>query len=179
MPSSLIGAVGLARQSAKDVVAPTISYVPVTSSSLNLSQNVVTLPPEVGGSYFLRGSFKASEMGAGDVSLVVRPNGFGQFLMAFSGVDTVTPVPGQVGAYSHAFTPFAPASGVDLPWFTINRSVSRMWSEQYLNSKLRSIRLDVPKASTPTASARCAPATKAMHSCSTDWHTVNTRAACC
>ncbi len=152
MPSSLIGAIGLARQSAKDSVA-TPSYIPVTSSSLNLSQNIVTLPPEVGGSYFLRGSFKASEMGAGDMSMVVRPNGFGQFLMAFSGVDNVTPVVGQSGAYSHVFTPFAPAAGVDLPWFTLVEDKAKLFAIQFLNSKLASLRIDVPKSSMVTSTA--------------------------
>ncbi len=153
MPSSLIGAVGMARQSAINVVAPTISYLPVTSSSLNLNQNVVTLPPEVGGSYFLRGSFKASEVGSGDISMVARPNGIGQLFMAYSGVDTVTPVSGQSGAYSHVFTPFAPASGVDLPWFTLIEDKVKLFAIQFLNSKISSLRIDVPKSSMVTATS--------------------------
>ncbi len=153
MPTSLIGVFGLARQSAKDTVAPTISYVPTTSVSFAMNQNVVTLPPEIGGTYFLRGSYKTSVVGSGDVGIVIRPNTVGQFLMAYSGVDNVTPVAGQTGAYSHVFTPFAPASGVDLPWFTCVKDTSKLYAEQYLNSKIRSLRIDIPKSSTPTAQA--------------------------
>lgn len=151
--SSLIGAIGLGRQSAKDSIASTINYVPATNVGLDQTQNVTTLPPEVGGSYFLRGSYKTSVIGTGDISMVARPNAIGQFLMAHSGVDTVTPVAGQSGAYQHVFTPFAPAAGTDLPYFTLIKDVSRLYAMQFLNAKLRSLRIDIPKSSTVTAQA--------------------------
>lgn len=156
--TSLIGGFALGRQSAKDSVASTVSYLPATSIGLNMNQNAQTLPPEVGGDYFLRGSYKASVMGGGDVAMVARPNGIGQLFMALCGQDTVTPVPSQSGAYSHAMTPFAPSAGVDLPWFTLIKDVAKVSNvaatatvaEQYLNSKLSSFRLDVPKSSIAT-----------------------------
>lgn len=149
--TSLIGALGLARQSAKDVLATPLVYVPATSISLEPQQNTQTLPPEVGGSYFLRGSYKASVTGAGDIGLVVRPNSFGQFLMGLCGQDTATGVSGQSGAYSHVFTPFTPAAGVDLPWFSYVKDISKLKAIQFLNTKVRSLRLDIPKASITTA----------------------------
>lgn len=154
MPSSLIGVFGLARQSAKDVVAPSINYLPATTVGMDTQQNSTTLPPEIGGDYFLRGSYKTSFVGSGDIGMVIRPNSFGNMLMAYSGVDTVTPTyNGQVGVTQHVFTPFAPAAGVDLPWFTAIKDVAKLYAVQFLNSKIRSLRIDIPKSSTPTASA--------------------------
>lgn len=153
MPTSLIGALGVGRQSAKDVVAASIQYPPATSVGLNMNQNIQTYPAEVGGDYFLRGSYKGSVNGGGDVALVVRPNSFGNFLYMLAGQDTVTAVPGQSGAYSHSFVPFAPASGVDLPWFTLYKDLGKMSAEQYLNSKLRSLQVDIAKNSIVTAQA--------------------------
>lgn len=151
--TSLIGAFGMARQSAKDNVPSSFTYAPATSVSLNPNQNVATLPPEIGGSYFLRGSYKASVIGGGDTALIIRPNSVGNLFMAYSGVDNVTPVSGQTGAYSHVFTPFAPAAGVDLPWYTLQKDIARLSAEQYLNAKLQSLRIDIPKSAIATAQA--------------------------
>lgn len=151
--TSLIGAFGMARQSAKDSIPGSFTYAPATSVGLNMNQNVATLPPEIGGSYFLRGSYKASVMGGGDTALIVRPNSVGNLFMAYSGVDNVTPVPGQSGAYSHVFTPFTPAAGVDLPWYCLQKDVARLSAEQFLNAKIQSLRLDIPKAAIATAQA--------------------------
>jgi hypothetical protein len=101
----------------------------------------------------LRGSYKASLSGSGDTAMVVRPNGIGNLIYAYAGVDTVTGVTGQSGAYSHAVTPFAPAAGVDLPWWTLLKNVANLTAEQYLNAKMRSLRLDVPKSAIATAQA--------------------------
>lgn len=150
---SLVGAIGVGRQSAKDTPTTTTQFFPVTSLGLNPTQNVQALPAEIGGDYFLRGSYKASVVGGGDTAMVVRPNSFGNWLYMLAGQDTVTPVPGQSGAYSHSFVPFAPSAGVDLPWFTCYKDVSKFYAEQHLNSKLRSLRIDVPKAAIATAQA--------------------------
>jgi hypothetical protein len=161
---SLIGALGMGRQGSKDNVASAFTYMPATNISLNIQQNTQTLPAEIGGSYFLRGSYKGSASGSGDISAVVRPNSFGQLLMALSGVDTVTPVAGQSGAYQHVFTPFAPGSGTDLPWYTLQKDVSRLWTEQYLNAKLASLRLDIPKNGIATCQATWFATTPSMKS---------------
>ena len=145
--TSLIGALGAARQSAKDAAATISAYMPVTSTNINPMQNVQTLPPEIGGAYFLRGSYKSSVSGSGDVGMVIRPNQLGNLLMAYSGVDTPTAVPGQAGAYQHVFTPFTPAAGVDLPWYTVVEDVAKLYANQLLNAKMRSLRLDIPKSS--------------------------------
>src|SRR5258708_3806147 len=151
--SSLIGAVGVGRQASKDTPASTMFFLPATSVGLNYNQNVQTLPPEVGGDYFLRGSYKASAMGSGDVGLVVRPNGFGNLLYMLAGVDTVQGVSGQPGAYQHVFTPFLPAAGVDLPWFTALKDASKLHGEQYLNTKMASLNVDIAKSSIVSSQA--------------------------
>ena len=156
--TSLVGAFGLGRQASKDTLASTITYLPATSIGLNINQNAQTLPPEVGGDYFLRGSYKSSVMGGGDVAAVARPNSLGNFFYALAGQDTVTPVPAQSGAYSHSFTPFTPSPGVDLPLYTLIKDVAKIQNvgataalaEQYLNAKMSSFRLDVPKSSIAT-----------------------------
>jgi hypothetical protein len=141
------------RQSAKDTPTTTTQFFPVTSLGLNMNQNTQALPAEIGGDYFLRNSYKASVIGGGDTAMVVRPNSFGNLLYMLAGQDTVTPVPSQSGAYSHSFVPFAPSAGVDLPWFTFYKDVSKFYAEQHLNTKLRSLRIDIPKASIVTAQA--------------------------
>lgn len=151
--TAVIGAFGFARQSAKDSIPSSFTYAPATAINLNMQQNTATLPPEIGGSYFLRGSYKASVSGGGDTGLIVRPNSFGNALIAFSGVDNVSPVSGQAGAYTHVFTPFTPAAGVDLPWFCLQKDISKFAAEQFLNAKLQAIRLDIPKAGIVTAQA--------------------------
>lgn len=157
--TSLVGAFGVGRQSAKDAVASTISYMPATSVGLVMNQNPQALPPEVGGDYFLRDSYKASVSGGGDVSKIIRPNSFGHTLLALTGQDTVTPVSGQTGAYAHAFTPFLPSPGVDLPWYTLIKDVAKIQDaagtnglvEQHLNSKLRSLSVDIAKSAIVTS----------------------------
>lgn len=110
-----IGALGVGTQSAKGTVATTFQYLPATSLNINANQNTQAYPPEVAGSYFPRGSYKAGVTVAGDASLLVRPDGIGHFLFGLAGVDTVTAVPAQAGAFQHVFTPFAPAANTDLP----------------------------------------------------------------
>lgn len=150
--TSLIGSLGIARQSAKDsaVAAALLNYVPMTTVGLAPQQNTATLPPEIGGAYFPRAAYKTAVSGSGDSGGILRPNGFGHFLMAYAGVDTVTPVPSQVGAYQHVFTPFPVGAGNDLPWFTLGKNVSYLTFEQYMNAKIRSLRMDIPKSGTAT-----------------------------
>lgn len=149
--TSLAGAIGFGHQSAKDSVATSFLYMPATSINLNQNQNAQTLPPEIGGDYFLRGSYKASVMASGDASFVVRPNSLGHLLLMMAGVDTVTNP--SSGVYQHTITPFTAGSGLDLPWYTGIKDVSGLLAEQYLNMRLGSLRLDVPKSSIMTGQA--------------------------
>jgi len=147
--TSIAGAVGFGHQSAKDAVATSFLYLPATSVNVNPTQNAQTLPPEVGGDYFLRGSYKASVMGSGNVACVVRPTGLGHLLLMLCGVDTVTNP--TSGVYQHTFTPFLAGSGNDLPWYTVNKDVSGLYADQFLNTRVGSLSFDVSRASIMTA----------------------------
>lgn len=151
--SGITGALGIHSQSAKGTTAPTLNYFPATSVNLNTIQNTQSLPPEVAGSYFPRGAYKAGAAVSGDVSFLIRPEAIGNFFYALCGQDTVTPVVGQTGAYQHVFTPFAPGASADLPWMTLLKDVSKMYTETYTDCKLSDLRVDLTKQAVATASA--------------------------
>ena len=148
--TAIIGAFGVGKQSAKDTMTTTTVYSPALSVGLNYAQNAQTIPAEIGGSYFLRGSYKPSISGGGDNSQEIRPNSFTYLAWALCGQDTVTAVAGQSGAYQHVFTPFVPAAGVDLPWLTLYKDISKLAAEQYLNSKMQSLKVSIPKSALAT-----------------------------
>ncbi len=150
---SIIGALALGTQSSKGNVATGFHWIPATSINLNPNQNTQALPPEIGGSYFIRSAYKAGVSTAGDVSVVMRPDGFGQLLYAMCGTDVVTPVVAQSGAYSHAMTPFAPAASADLPWLTAIKDTAQMYQEQFLDTKLSMLRIEMAKQSVVNCSA--------------------------
>lgn len=151
--TSLSGALGLAKQSAKDSVASSFLYVPTTSISLEPQQNAQVLPPEIGGDYFPRGSYKSSIMGNGTAGFLVRPKSLGHFLMMLCGsVVTVTDTP-VAGANQHTFSPFLVGSGNDLPWYTAVKDGSQLWGEQHLNTRLSALQLTIPKSSIMTGQA--------------------------
>lgn len=152
--SSIIGAIGLAHQTVKGTANTSYSYLPATSIGLNADQTAQALPLEIAGnSYLPRGSYKSGVAAAGDASFIVRPDSLGNLLLMLCGQDTVTPVPGQSGAYSHVMVPFAPSVANDLPWYTILKDVGKYWAEQYTDMRLAGFRLDVAKQSVLNAQA--------------------------
>lgn len=155
MPSktSIAGAIGFGHQSAKDSVASSVLYMPATSVNVNMNQNSQTLPAEIGGDYFLRGSYKASVSGGGDVAFVARPTSLGHLFLMLCGQGSDAVTNPSTGVYTHTFTPFLVGSGQELPWYTAYKDVSTLLAEQYLNTKLRSLRLDIPKSSIMTGQA--------------------------
>ena len=149
--TSIAGAVGFAHQSAINAANTSYFYMPATSVNIEPQQNAQTLPAEIGGDYFLRGSYKASIMGTGSVGFVVRPQALGHLLLMLTGVDTVTNP--SSGVYVHTYTPFAVGSGNDLPWYTMVKAVSSLYAEQYLNTRLSSLQLTIPKSAIATGQA--------------------------
>jgi hypothetical protein len=149
--TGIAGAIGFAHQSGKDLAqTSSVLYLPATSVGINPNQNAQTLPAEVGGDYFLRGSYKASAMGTGDIAFVARPNGLGHLLLMLCGVDTVVNTSASV--YQHTMTPFAVGAG-DLPWYSVFKDVSTVLAEEYINTRIQSLKLDVPKSGIMTGSA--------------------------
>jgi hypothetical protein len=67
------------------------------------------------------------------------------------GIDTVTNP--FTGVYVHTFSPFLPGSGTDLPWYTTYKDVASLLAEQHLNTRLQSLRLDIPKSAIMTGQA--------------------------
>lgn len=152
--SGIIGALGVGTQPSKGTASTTtMKYLPATSIGIMANQNTQALPPEVGGSYFLKGAYKAGVSSGGDVSVLLRPDGAGVLLYGLSGSDTVTPVSGQTGAYSHAITPFAPSASADLPWLTVYKDNAKLYAEQFLDTKVAGLRIDVVKQSVVSAQA--------------------------
>lgn len=145
--TSLTGAIGFARQSAKDTAATTgFLYMPATSVSLEPQQNAQVLPPEIGGDYFPRGSYKASVSGNGNVGFLVRPRSIGHLLNMLCGMDTVLTSTPVAGANQHTFAPFLVGSGNDLPWYTLIKDQSQIWGEQHVNARLSSLQLTTAKS---------------------------------
>jgi len=145
--TSNTGALGVGTQSAKGTPAASFQYLPALSLGENANQNTQTLQPEIAGSYFPRGAYKAGVSSGGDVSLYMRPDGLGHILFGMCGVDTVSPVRAQSGAYSHVFTLFAPSAGIELPWLPLIKDVSKLYAEQFLDTKVSNVRMDLSKQS--------------------------------
>jgi hypothetical protein len=149
--TSLTGAIGFAQQSAKDTAATSgFLFMPATSVSLEPQQNAQTYPPEVGGDYFLRGSYKASVSGNGNIGFQVRPRSIGHLFNMLCGVDTVLASTPVAGANQHTFAPFLVGSGNDLPWYTVIKDQAQIWGEQHMNARLSSLQLTVAKSALMT-----------------------------
>ncbi len=151
--TSIVGGLGVAPQTAKGTPNTTYSWVPATQLGLEAEQQVQQYPLEISGDYISHGSYKTSVSVGGGVSLLVRPDSIGHFLYMLCGQDTVTPVTGQSGAYSHAMSPFVAGSGTNLPWYTLSKNVAGLWAEQYVDTRLSSFQLSIPKAGIVTAQA--------------------------
>lgn len=151
--SSLAGVLGLHSQTAKGTAATSLNYLPALSIGLDTIQNTQAYNPEIAGDFFVRGAYKAGVTAGGNVSLYVRPNGVGNILYGMCGVDTVTPVPGQTGAYSHVLTPFTPSSGLSLPWMTAVKSVGGLYADQYVDMLVGSVSMDLTAKSLATMQA--------------------------
>jgi len=150
--TGLSGAIGLAKQSAKDTPASSFLYIPATSVSMESQQNAQVLPPEIGGDFFPRGSYKASIMGNGNAGFLIRPKSLGHLLMMLCGsvvTDDDAPV---VGANTHTFTPYLAGAG-DLPWYTAAKDQSQLWAEQHLNTRLANLQLTIPKSAVMSGQA--------------------------
>lgn len=150
--TALQGSFGLGRQSAQDTPGTPI-YLPVLNDGIEPNQIVNTMQPEIGGSCFLRNSYKAGVSGGGAISFYPRGDSIGHFLYALTGGAATTPVGGQVGAYSSLFTPQSYTDGLDLPYYTLIKDVSKIWTNQYLNAKLDSLTFDISKQAIVTCNA--------------------------
>lgn len=151
--TSATGSFGIGLQSAKGsfIAADSadLHYLPVLSVDLAPEQQAQTLPPEVGGEMWPKGSFKTGVYGQGGCSLNMRSTGIGWLFHAFAGSATSASLGG--GSYRHTF--FEPTDKSALPWCTLVKNVADVWHERYGDSRIDTLRLDFPSAGIITAAA--------------------------
>lgn len=151
--SSLRGLVGVSIQSALGAAGTTFTYFPVLTANVTGEQLAQALPPEVGGSMFSRGAYKAGVLSRGELTFIPRPNLVGPLLRSLFNVDTVTEVQGQQNRWDHVFT-----VGDHLPanrrWLTVRRYVSTVYGEQIVDAAVGQFALEIAAANVAQASVQ-------------------------
>ncbi len=148
--SSLKSAIGIGLQSARGAPAAEedMVYFPVLSGNITGEQLAQTLPPEVGGTLFSRGSYKAGIRGRGDATFLPRPNSVGYLLRSLFNRETVAAATGanSSGLYDHRFYVGDTAAHTKR-WATLRRYVNNIYGEQIEDATVGSFRLEVAAAS--------------------------------
>ena len=144
--NAMKGSFGIGLQANKGVAAGTIQYIQASNVAINMEQAATTLGPEVGGRMWSSQSYKTGVMVAGDATFNLRANTVGYLLRAFAGSAT-SDASGE--AYKHSF--FEADDVAFIPWLTLVRNVSDVWTEQYVDCRVDSMRLDIPAAGIATA----------------------------
>ena len=138
--SSLKAAIGVGMQSARNALATDIHYIPVLSANVTGEQMVQPIPPEVGGSLYSRGVYKAGMRSRGELAAVLRPNTVGWLLAGEFGRETVA----AAGAlYDHVFTAGDDATN---KWMTVQRLLAGAYGEQMRDGRVGSFRLEAAAA---------------------------------
>ncbi len=150
--SSIQSALGVGIQSGKGVAAGSLHYLPVLNANVMGEQLAQTLPPEVGGAYFSRGSYKAALRSRGDVAFMPRSNTLGWLLAGLFNHETSTVDVGS-GLYDHLFR-VGDTAAHPHKWLTIRRYVNNVYGEQMLDSRVGSFRLEVAAANVVNASVQ-------------------------
>jgi len=140
--SAIQGSFGVGLQQTPGTAAATINYIPAATVNLNMDQMAQSLPQEIGGAMWSRQSYKTGVQVGGDVTFNVRANSIGWLLRAFSGSATAA-APAN-GVTRHTFIENADLDFI--PWVTINKNVTDLWAEQYVDCRVDTFRLDVPAA---------------------------------
>lgn len=137
-------------------------WLPALNVSFQPNQMVQTIPPEVGGSLWARGSYKGGVYGGGQVTMVPRGGlGLAELLYAFcGGTITSTTVANTYdtgaanklvgngsnglpsGAIKYRFVPER-TPGAELPWYTFIRNVGGKMIEQFPDGHLGSFAFDL------------------------------------
>ncbi len=150
--SSLRSALGIGIQSAKGTPATSFTYVPVLNANLMGEQLAQTIPPEVGGSYFARGSYKAGLRARGDVAMVLRPGTIGWFLAGLFNTEALVTSGGvPAGMTDHLFTVGDNAAN---KWLSFRRMIGSLYGEQMTDARVGSFRIEVAAANIANASVQ-------------------------
>ena len=139
-------------------------WLPALNVSFQPNQMVQTIPAEIGGSLWARGSYKGGVYGGGQVTMVPRGGlGIAELLYAFCGGDIVdTAVAADYdnavgganklvgngsnglpsGVIKYRFRP-EQTPGATLPWYTFIRNVGGKFVEQFTDGHLGSFGFDL------------------------------------
>jgi hypothetical protein len=177
------GSFGIGLQEEKGTPATSFAYIPALNVGLQPEQRAQSLPPEVGGGVWSLGSYKTGVIVAGDATFNARANSIGWLLRAFAGTATSVPDDGdeasdwggvaEEGLYRHMITP-VPTDESSIPWCTITKNISDVWTERYTDVRVDTLRLDVPAQGLMTVAASfvgCEPDTVA---CPTETYDTST-----
>jgi len=151
--SSLKSAIGVGIQSAKGALASTYHYMPVLNGNVMGEQLAQNLPPEVGGTYFSRGAYKAGLRSRGEVALIPRPNTIGFLLAGLFNDEETTAVGGGSTLYDHVFKVGDSAAHPNF-WLTLRRYVNNVYGEQMQDARVGAFRLEVAAANIVNASVQ-------------------------
>ena len=137
-------------------------WLPALNVSFQPNQMVQSIPPEVGGSLWARGSYKGGVYGGGQVTMVPRGGlGLAELLYAFCGTPIVSGALAsdytsgainklvgdgtnglEAGVIKYKFTPQSTPGSV-LPWYTFIRNVGGKLVEQFTDGHVGSFGFDL------------------------------------
>jgi len=166
--SSQSGVFGFSRQSAVGTPAtgpyndPLWYWLPATNLAFQPNQITQTLPPEVGGSLWARGSYKGGVFGAGNVTFIPRGGlGLAELFHAFCGGEIISGTDPDdfangvinklvgdgtnglpTGVFKYRFAP-EKTPGAELPWYTFIRNVGGKFIERFTDGRLGSFGFDM------------------------------------
>lgn len=150
--SSLKGGVGIGIQPAKGTLATNFVYIPTLNANITGEQMAQNLPPEVGGTYYSRGAYKAGLRSRGEVALLPRPSSIGYILAGLLNAETATlDVPSTLT--DHVFVSGDTAATPN-KWLSIRRMVGNLYGEQMRDARIGSFRLEVAAANVVQASVQ-------------------------
>lgn len=137
-------------------------WLPATSVNFQPQQIVQSIPMEVGGDLWARGSYKGGVHGEGQVMLVPRGGlGLAELFFAFTGnplvsgtsasdfsAGTINKLAGtgsngvESGNFKYRFTPQS-GSQAQLPWYTLIRNVGGKFVEEFGDARLGNFAFDM------------------------------------
>lgn len=148
------------------------NWLPATQVNFQPNQIVQSIPMEVGGDLWARGSYKGGVSGQGQVMFIPRGGlGLAELFYAFTGS---TPVAGSQSAYTAKTAHkvigassgtnnrlgtiqyrFLPQSGTkaELPWYTLIRNVGGKFVEEFADARLGNFAFDVAASNLLTVDA--------------------------
>jgi hypothetical protein len=147
--SSLKGSVGVGIQAAKGTPATTFAYFPTLNANVTGEQMAQNLPPEVGGTYFSRGAYKAGLRARGELAMIPRPDSVGWLLRSLFNAESQA-ISTDVDAaavllHDHVFT-VGDTAAHPHKWLTVRRSVSGAYGEQMSDARVGSFRIEAAAA---------------------------------